>query len=309
MKNLNIDSLEKLFNDVELYNRLDFDVYKIDAGACCFDVSELRRFLNVLGFKEKRITTRCKECKMNYPFDINVFGNYISFQMVRFTGLFLTDSCHINLTNKSINFNINTKFAEKDIIEDDYFYFEYLFKCTNEPDYHKYKMYVLVIKKGATLSIMKIGQYPSMIDVHGFDFDCYKKQLDSFGAYSDFKKAYLCIGDGFSAGAYTYLRRVFEKMLNKYCEGVSLKDNYTETKIKACKNSFDQRIHKLLPRLYKILSKGIHELDDSESQNYFEYLRIIITMQLEFVKENDDKDSQTKMLDDKLNDIISKIGD
>ena len=246
---------------------------------------------------------------MHYPFEIKVQGNGIGSNINYFTGLRFTKKCTVNLDSGNINFGVGVTFGKEDIIDDDVFYLEYLFKCTNEPDTHKYKMFLLISKKGNVFSVTKIGQNPSIIDIHGFDFDCYKKQLKAFDAYQDFKKAELCISDGFSAGAYTYLRRVFEKMLNKYCVGVELKDNHTETKIKACQSFFDPRIHRLLPRLYKILSKGIHELDDSESQTYYEYLRIIITMQLEYIKENDDKDAQTKMLDDKLNDIISKIGD
>lgn len=309
MKNQNIDSLEKLFNNVELYSRLDFEIYKNEGDKSSFSEDEIFRFLKALGVNENRITSFCNECKMNFPFEITVKGNEIIYGPAYHAGLRLTKNYAVDLENGKINFRFDASFNTKDIIDDDVFYFEYLFKCTNEPDYHKYKMFVLVAKKGNIFSITKIGQYPSMIDIHGFDFDQYKKQLKTFDSYNDFKRAELCISDGFSAGAYTYLRRVFEKMLNKYCIGATLEDNHTETKIKACKSSFDPRVHKLLPRLYKILSKGIHELDDDESQDYYEYLRIIIVMQLEFVKENDNKEAQTEMLDKKLNEIISKIGD
>lgn len=309
MKNDNIDSLEKLFNNVELYSPLDFCIYNIVGNKVTLDENEVKRLAFVLGFKEKRITTRCINCKMNYPFSFSVGGNRISYGMVSAVGFPLSAYSDLLLERKEGLDNLSKSFDIEDISDDAIYYFDYLFTCTNEPDSHKYKMFVSVEKRNNLIRVTKIGQFPSIIDVRGFDFECYKKQLNAINAYQDFRRAELCISDGFSAGAYTYLRRVFEKMLNKYCDGLCLEDNHTETKIKACKASFDSRVHKLLPRLYKILSKGIHELDDSESQNYFEYLRIIIIMQLEFVKENDDKESQTKMLDNKLNDIVSKIGD
>lgn len=308
MKNKEINSLEKLFNNIELYTKLDFDVYDVDNSVSHFNQEELGRFLNVLGLSEKRIKSYCKECKMNFPFDYKVSGNLVGTVQGKCVGLSLTSAHEVNLTSRTFS-GADSAFPTYAIIEDYSAYFEYTFRCTNEPEHHVYKMFVLVRKTKKTFSIMKIGQYPSMIDIHGFDFDNYTKQLKTLNAYEDFKKAELCISDGFSAGAYTYLRRVFEKMLNKYSEGIELKDDYSETKIKACKGKFDERIHPLLPRLYKILSKGIHSLNDDESKNYYDYLKIIIVMQLEYIKENDDNDSQTKMLDQKLNDIISKIGD
>ena len=309
MKNIEINSLEKLFNNVELYSPLDFYVYNIEGEKVTLDAEETIRLASILGFQEKRITTRCIDCKMEYPFSFTVSGDRVSYGPVSAVGFSLCLLNDLFLDRKEGLNNLDRAFNIEDIADDDIHFFEYLFRCTNEPDSHKYKMFVSVEKKNDLIRVTKIGQYPSIIDVRGFDFECYKKQLNVLNAYQDFRRAELCIGDGFSAGAYTYLRRVFEKMLNKYCDGLNLEDNRTETKIKACKPSFDPRVHKLLPRLYKVLSKGIHELDDSESQNYYEYLRIIIVMQLEFVKENDDKESQTKMLDNKLNDIVSKIGD
>lgn len=309
MKNITINSLEKLFNNVELHTPLDFDVYCIDGDKVTFNKDEVIRLAFALGFREKRITTRCVNCKMEYPFSFSVNGDRISYGMVSAVGFSLSLLNDLLLDRKEGLDHLDKSFNVEDVADDGVHFFEYLFSCTNEPEFHKYKMFISIEKKNNSIRVTKIGQFPSIIDVRGFDFECYKKQLNAINAYQDFKRAELCISDGFSAGAYTYLRRVFEKMLNKYCEGLTLEDNRSETKIRACKPSFDPRVHKLLPRLYKVLSKGIHELDDSDSQNYYDYLRIIIVMQLEYVKENDDKESQTKMLDDKLNDIISKIGD
>lgn len=52
----------------------------------------------------------------------------------------------------------------------------------------------------------------------------------------------------FYVGAYAYLWRIFEKMLNNYIKenNVTLKDDHVETKIKAVKDCFDSRIKDLL---------------------------------------------------------------
>ena len=143
-----------------------------------------------------------------------------------------------------------------------------------------------------------------MLSVKGFDFDKYKKQLKRYNAYEDYKNADLSMANNFHAGAYTYLRRVYEKQLNYYVEKdkLVLDDNRTETKIKAVKNNFDPRIHEHLGNLYSILSVGIHELDEEESRDYYEYLKAMIDMQLQYEKSKDEEDKQTNTYRTSLSD-------
>ena len=96
-------------------------------------------------------------------------------------------------------------------------------------------------------------------------------------------------------------------MLVRYCKGISLKDDRVETKIEACIDKFDDRVKPLLKNLYTILSKGIHQLDDKESEEYYIYLRTIIEMQLQHVKEQNDRDEQTKKLKANIDKIVSSI--
>ena len=117
------------------------------------------------------------------------------------------------------------------------------------------------------------------------------------------------MANNFHAGAYTYLRRVYEKQLNYYVEKDKplLADNRTETKIKAVKNNFDPRVHEHLGNLYSILSVGIHELDEEESKDYYEYLKAMIDMQLQYEKSKDEEDKQTKSLNTRISNIVNKL--
>lgn len=142
-----------------------------------------------------------------------------------------------------------------------------------------------------------------MLTVKGFDFDKYKKFLDMINAYEDYKKADLCNSDHFFVGAYAYLRRIFEKMIKFYLGDKELTDNHMDTKIDAVKDNFDPRVKKMLKNLYGILSISIHELDEDQSKEYYTYLKAVIDMQLEYVKSEDEKDKQSKNLED----ILSKI--
>lgn len=96
-------------------------------------------------------------------------------------------------------------------------------------------------------------------------------------------------------------------MLKEYCKQMTLKDNHVETKIEACMDRFDERVKPLLKSLYSILSVSIHELDDEQSEQYYVYLRTVIEMQLEFVKEKNDRDNQTKQLKEKIDSIINDL--
>ena len=98
-------------------------------------------------------------------------------------------------------------------------------------------------------------------------------------------------------------------MLNKYIKdnNVTLEDEHVDTKIKSVKEYFDPRIKDLLKNLYSILSKSIHELDEEKSKNYYQYLKAVIDMQLEFEYTEDEKNNQSKQLNSILNKIVNEI--
>ena len=135
----------------------------------------------------------------------------------------------------------------------------------------------------------------------------YKKQLDDINAYEDYKKADLSNADHFYVGVYAYLRRIFEKIINKYLDEQEIKDNHMNTKINMVKDKFDSMMHKLLKNLYEILSISIHELDEEQSKEYYVYLKTIIDVQLENVKIESDKGNQSKTLESVINKIKKDI--
>lgn len=300
-------NLSDFFNNGSLYTKEKFIIYKSGSdGTYVLDKQELNRFINYLGFNQTKIISYCHKCKYEFPFDVEIdelhgegYNNvYFVRQHRDETGINL--SMYVNVNTGKINFEFD-KIGEKYLMN--YIvYLSYMFKCTNDSK-HKYMMYVSITADSGTYTVTKIGQNPSMLTVKGFDFDKYKKQLKEFNAYEDYKKADLSNADHFYVGAYAYLRRIFEKMLNKFTEGKTLKDNHVDTKIEAAKDKFDPRIQGLLKKLYGILSCSIHELDEEDSKEYYEYLKAIIDIQLEYLKTENEKNEQSR----KLSSIISKI--
>lgn len=140
-------------------------------------------------------------------------------------------------------------------------------------------------------NLIKIGQYPSRME-----FERYVKEYNKVLSKVDNRELNTAIGlvtHGVGAGAFVYLRRVFERVVfdtfNKELKDkkeITLEeftDKTMEDKIKFLKVYFDDSINKKL--LYGILSKGVHELSDEECKEYFNIvlsaLIIILEKQLE----------------------------
>lgn len=307
-------SIETVFNDNSLYTAKSFKLFTLEDNKYEYNEETAKEMIEYLGLDTDKIITRCNECKKEFPFDvkkkcidflsdINETTNYMQVT----TNFSNAPSGRIYMDGGKI-WGGMPPYPEKNLLSYNKWYIEYQFTCNNDSN-HRYLMILSIEQKKDTFIIKKVGQDPSMLDVHGFDFDKYKKQLEKLKAYDDYKKADLSNADHFYVGAYAYLRRVFEKMLNKYIKdnNVTLEDEHVDTKIKSVKEYFDPRIKDLLKNLYSILSKSIHELDEEQSKNYYQYLKAVIDMQLEFEYTEDEKNNQSKQLNSILNKIVNEI--
>ena len=303
--------LNYLFNEVSLYTKDIFDIFVLKDEKYQLDKEVLNQFLCYIGCLQEKLITYCHKCKKEFPFSVEkeiVFLNdgYLSrSDELQFTKSYQYGPGTLSIDNGNI-FGAQPPYAKDMLLNNKIWYIHYYFTCTNDIS-HNYNMMISVELKDGKLIIRKVGQNPSMLTVKGFDFDKYKKQLEEINAYDDYKKADLSNADHFYVGAYAYLRRIFEKMINNYLDGTELKDDHMDTKIDAVKNNFDPRVQKLLKSLYGILSISIHELDEEQSKEYYEYLKTIIDMQLEYIKTESDKDSQSKSLESIINKIKSGI--
>lgn len=309
-----IQDINYVFNDVSLYTKETFHILEDTAKGYVINQDELKRFLTYIGYNNNRLISFCHKCKNTFPFEIerkiytlDLHGKFVeSDDDIYFTeGKYAVQAGYLAGTidlkyGKIIGYQ--PPYEKERILDGQISYIEYIFTCTNDFK-HKYIMLLSIEIKNACFIVRKIGQNPSMLTVKGFDFDKYEKFLTQIDAYEDYKKADLSFADHFYAGAFTYLRRIFEKMVKYYIGDKQLPDNHMDTKIEAIKNNFDPRIQGLLKQLYEILSISIHELDEEQSKEYYEYLKAIIDMQLEFIKTEDEKEKQSG----ELRGVLSKI--
>ncbi len=161
--------------------------------------------------------------------------------------------------------------------------------------------------------LMKVGQYPSVADLEFQQLqEKYEKVLDK-KYLKEFKKAVGLFAHGIGVGSFIYLRRIFEDLIQKaYIENkntLNISSNDFKTK-----QHIDEKIEilkKYLPSqflemkiIYKILSKGVHELDEEICLKYFPILKLAIELILDQKIEDDVK----KKKDDAVKRQLTAIG-
>lgn len=132
--------------------------------------------------------------------------------------------------------------------------------------------------------VAKIGEYPSRRDRASAELRHYRKNA-SDADYQDLNAAIGLSAHGIGAGAFVYLRRIFERRLSEAAkhrledepewEIDSWRLRRMEDKIDALADRLPNSVikHRIV---YSILSKGVHELSEDECKMHFGPLRSCI---------------------------------
>ncbi|MGE7129177.1 hypothetical protein [Lysinibacillus xylanilyticus] len=135
--------------------------------------------------------------------------------------------------------------------------------------------------------LIKTGQYPSMADIEIPGIQKYKSLLKR--DYNDFSKAIGLHAHGVGAGSFVYLRRIFENLIEEIHQEYLQSDQWDDDKYQ--RSRMDDKIRLLQDRLpdilvenraiYGIMSKGIHELTESECLGLFPDVKLGIELILD----------------------------
>ncbi|MFJ8458167.1 hypothetical protein ACIQ57_03445 [Lysinibacillus xylanilyticus] len=188
--------------------------------------------------------------------------------------------------------------------------FDKLIRCTHDSS-HVFKFSYMLQKEGTYpnefLTLTKIGQYPSIRDLNIGNIKPYQKLLKKYK--KEYTTALELHSAGIGIGSFVYLRRIIEVLVeNAFSKAVKdgkiTKDEYEDEKVR-------ERIKLLrdyLPpfivdhtHIYKILSKGIHELDEEECNDMFPVLKKSIDFILD-----EEIEIQTREKD--VNETSKKLG-
>ncbi len=168
-------------------------------------------------------------------------------------------------------------------------------RCTRNPD-HTQTFYLLAetdveYENGKVIykrHIQKIGQYPSIGDLN---IDSVKKYIGILDKklLGEFIRAIGLASHGVGIGAYVYLRRIFEALIEDAHLLAKAEDNWDDEKYSSSRILEKITLIKDFlpvflvdhPHMYSILSKGIHELSEDDCLKHFETLKVSIELILD----------------------------
>jgi len=128
--------------------------------------------------------------------------------------------------------------------------------------------------------LMKVGQYPSVADIHIGQIKQYDKLLPK-EKLKEFTRAIGLAANGVGIGSFVYLRRIFEYLINEtYNNEVDFQKTRMDEKINLLKDYLPPFLvqHKTM---YSILSLGVHELDEDTCLAHFDTLKVGIEIILD----------------------------
>lgn len=208
-----------------------------------------------------------------------------------------------------------TSYIKYDPLENtDHMYFR--FKCSlNE----SHKLEYFFVKRGS--KIIKVGQYPSSADIDLPQASRYSAILGR-QYYNELKRSIGLHSHGIGIGSFVYLRRIIEKLVydtfkEAEAAGVLTEQQFEYQADGQHRNGMEEKI-KLLkgflpdlitdqPKIYGVVSKGIHELSEEECMKYFQVLKDGIVMILDDIVAKKEKERAAAEYKKSLNEILSKI--
>lgn len=190
--------------------------------------------------------------------------------------------------------------------------------CSRDSEHNMYFSFLILESKNENKSdkIMKIGQYPSTLDLNTPELKKYNKILNealSEEKSKEFNQSIFLHSHGFGIASFIYLRRIFEDIvLITYKEtkkGINLdeenfKSKTMKDKIKCLKNYLPSFMTGN-KHIYNILSEGIHQVEENECNNMYPVLKSAIELILEERYQIKQKNKKLEEVSKKLNEINS----
>ena len=149
--------------------------------------------------------------------------------------------------------------------------------------------------------IQKVGQQPSFGDLHISKVKKYAHVLTK-SQLRELNRAIGLASHDVGVGSYVYLRRVFEALIeeahSEACTESGWDENaYTQSRMAERISLLRSHLPPFLaehPKMYSLLSKGVHELSEEECLSHFETLRIGIELILDEKLERKERERKVR---------------
>ena len=247
-----------------------------------------------LADKLKTIDSYCNICKKNTTFlsketDENVLKNMISESNLFESRM---EQVAISASLTGVLENIGT--------------FQRNFRCPRPESNSAHDLIFIFRIKDSKL--IKIGQNPSLADLARVEIEKYRELNENI--YQELNRAIGLSSHGIGVGSFVYLRRIIEKhivlpKLHDLLEGqkITQEDIFQTDFKKKIELAKDQLPDFLVnnKKIYSILSKGIHELEEKECKDFFPILRASIEIILDEKIEKKMREEKNKLIARELN--------
>jgi len=175
-------------------------------------------------------------------------------------------------------------------------YMEVTFLCARNA---RHKMVFYMVHDGETL--IKIGQFPSVADLQMGELNKFRTVLEKEES-GEFRKAIGLSAHDTGIGAFIYLRRVLEKIVDKrgkeaIADNTIAEDEFANARVAEKIRMLDGYLPEVLvsnAKLYGVLSKGVHELTEEECLRAFPAIRDLMFFVLEEDLERSEKEKLLK---------------
>lgn len=184
-------------------------------------------------------------------------------------------------------------------------------KCGRYED----KIDIMLVANSEKHYIMKVGQYPTIADMHKVQIKQYRSVL-SEEDMKDFARAIGLAASGIGIGSFVYLRRIFENQIEEAFDkalekGDVVKEEFIrkrmDDKIEMLKNYLPETLVEARS-IYGILSKGIHSLTEEECLMHFDVVKCGLEMILDDKLEQKKKAEKRKQTLASISAIKAKLG-
>ncbi len=153
--------------------------------------------------------------------------------------------------------------------------------CQRDFTVYSYVMHVIEEK------VIKIGQWPSMADLAFGELKTIDKSLDAVDR-GELGRALGLFSHDAAIGAFAYLRRVFERMIDRAHDRQASKDNRVigfatmrmDEKVRALKNELPDMVVRN-SGVFSVLSLGLHELSEEQCKKHFPVIKAVLFQMLE----------------------------
>ncbi|SEL80835.1 hypothetical protein SAMN05518856_1196 [Paenibacillus sp. OK003] len=192
-------------------------------------------------------------------------------------------------------------------------------RCTHNLEHEFMFFYQIKLKVKQDkykLEFQKIGQTPSMSDFAERNINEYEKIMKDYNCFDDFVMATHMNGSGAGVAAYTYLRRVFEKVIYQVfadkqavleMSDKEFRDKHMNEKINLLKDKLPEFLTDNNSKIYKLLSTGIHGLSEKQASAMFPVLQSAILIIFRQKKAKIDEDIEEKETKNALSNFMTKI--